>query len=58
MCRAGCTYGRFNPLLLPKQGETHVHVDASSFDSPFQSAPLAEARGDLLCEDRRMRRKV
>ena len=43
---------RFNPLPLPKQGEIAFHqVAAYRFPSAeFQSAPLTEARGDLLAE--------
>ena len=38
----------FNPLPLPKQGEIkHLEGDYRQ-ESMFQSAPLTEARGDLL----------
>ena len=36
----------FNPLPLPKQGETLVGRPIASQTFLFQSAPLTEARGD------------
>ena len=43
----------FNPLPLPKQGETFNQRGhgGSSRPAPFQSAPLTEARGDGLVAD-------
>ena len=37
---------RFNPLPLPKQGEIPLDLLVLTRDFEFQSAPLAEARGD------------